>query len=82
MLTDTRPIARQVSYVWFSGSGLSDLRDLIGSQRFKERGIYNLKKVELLIDEHEDIVKTGAVKENHMMFLWQLANLEIWLASC
>jgi asparagine synthase (glutamine-hydrolysing) len=32
-----------------------------------------------LIDEHEAIVNSGAVKENHMMFLWQLLNLEMWL---
>ncbi len=32
-----------------------------------------------LIDEHDEIVSSGEPRENHMMFLWQLVNLELWL---
>jgi asparagine synthase (glutamine-hydrolysing) len=35
--------------------------------------------VRRLIDEHDEIVRTGRVAENHMMFLWQLVNMELWL---
>jgi asparagine synthase (glutamine-hydrolysing) len=31
--------------------------------------------------EHEEIVTSAARRENHMMFLWQLVNLELWLQS-
>ena len=42
-------------------------------------GIYRVSEVDRIIDEHNDIVSTGKQMENHMMFLWQLANLCIWL---
>jgi asparagine synthase (glutamine-hydrolysing) len=66
---------------WFSGHGLSRLRDLIASRAFRERGVYNVAKVAQLVDEHAAIVASGAPRENHMMFLWQLVNLETWLAA-
>lgn len=69
------------AHVWFSGAGRDRLLDLIHSQSFRERGIYNGEKVERLIDEHHRIVSSGEPKENHMMFLWQLVNLELWLRS-
>jgi asparagine synthase (glutamine-hydrolysing) len=64
---------------WFSGKGREPLRDLIQSRSFRERGIYNIPKVLAIVEEHERIVNTEEVKENHMMFLWQLVNLELWL---
>ncbi|MGH7410652.1 MAG: hypothetical protein ACREJ6_06300 [Candidatus Methylomirabilis sp.] len=30
---------------------------------------------------HDRIVSSGVPVENHMMFLWQLINLEAWLSS-
>jgi asparagine synthase (glutamine-hydrolysing) len=66
-------------HLWFSGKGKTLLLDLIHSRSFQERGIYNLAKVEQLVIEHDRIVTTGALEENHMMFLWQLINLELWL---
>ncbi|HZS83287.1 MAG TPA: asparagine synthase-related protein [Stellaceae bacterium] len=65
---------------WFSGARLDQLRDLVGSRAFRERGIYRPRVVERLITEHAAIVAGGAPRENHMMFLWQLLNLETWLA--
>jgi asparagine synthase (glutamine-hydrolysing) len=69
------------AHVWFSGRGLSRLRDLIASRAFRERGVYNVAKVAQLVDEHAAIVASGAPRENHMMFLWQLLNLETWLGA-
>ena len=46
---------------------------------FRERGVYDVSKVSALIDDHERIVTSGAPAENHMMFLWQLVNVELWL---
>jgi asparagine synthase (glutamine-hydrolysing) len=57
------------------------LRDLVATRAFRERGIYRVTEVERILDEHEAIVASGAARENHMMFLWQLVNLETWLAE-
>lgn len=66
---------------WFSGPGREPLLDLIRSQAFRERGIYDVVEVERLAAEHEEIVASRRPAENHMMFLWQLVNLELWLRS-
>ena len=34
-----------------------------------------------LLDDHEAVVNGGELRENHMMFFWQLVNLEAWLES-
>jgi asparagine synthase (glutamine-hydrolysing) len=67
------------AHVWFSGADREQLLDLVRSDRFRNRGIYNVSEVERIVDEHEEIVASGASRENHMMFLWQLVNLELWL---
>jgi asparagine synthase (glutamine-hydrolysing) len=69
------------AHVWFSGRNLETLRDLVASQAFRERGIYDVAEVERLIDEHAELVESAVPKENHMMFLWQLVNLELWQRS-
>jgi asparagine synthase (glutamine-hydrolysing) len=68
------------AHIWFSGRGLDRLRDLIASRAFRERGIYNLATVDRLINEHERMTAPGAA-DDHMMFFWQLVNLETWLAQ-
>ncbi|MGE0392431.1 MAG: asparagine synthetase B [Vicinamibacterales bacterium] len=68
------------AHEWFAGAGRDVLMDIVRSQRFRERGIYDLAETERLIAEHDHIVRSGAVAENHMMFLWQLVNLDAWLA--
>jgi asparagine synthase (glutamine-hydrolysing) len=67
------------AHLWFSGKGLEAVRDLVASQRFRQRGIYRPRAVEALLDEHQRIVTSRQPAENHMMFLWQLVNLELWL---
>ncbi len=68
------------AHVWFSGRGLDRLRDLVASRAFRERGIYNLATVDRLIAEHGTMTAPGG-PDDHMMFLWQLVNLETWLTS-
>lgn len=70
------------AHLWFSGARLRQLRDLVASRRFRERGIYDIGAVQALLDEHERIVASGEARENHMMFLWQLVNLDAWLSWC
>jgi asparagine synthase (glutamine-hydrolysing) len=70
------------AHVWFSGKGREALMDLIGSRAFRERGIYDVARVEQIVDEHDRIVTSGRPEENHMMFLWQLVNLELWFRQC
>jgi asparagine synthase (glutamine-hydrolysing) len=69
------------AHIWFSGAGKSQLEDLVHSRSFIERGIYDAAEVQRLVREHDEIVRTGVARENHMMFFWQLVNLELWLRS-
>jgi asparagine synthase (glutamine-hydrolysing) len=69
------------AHLWFSGRGRAQLQDLVHSQAFRQRGIYREAEVSRIIAEHDEIVASGAQRENHMMFLWQLVNLELWLQS-
>lgn len=64
---------------WFTGAGGEALMDLIRSRSFRERGVYDPEAVARIAAEHAAIVRSGAPKENHMMFLWQVANVELWL---
>lgn len=66
---------------WFAQSSFTPLMDMIRSRRFAERGIYNVVEAERLALEHRRIVLDGETRDNHMMFLWQLVNLELWLRS-
>jgi asparagine synthase (glutamine-hydrolysing) len=68
------------AHVWFSGRGLDRLRDLVASRAFRERGVYDLRRIAHLIDEHAGNTAPGG-PHDHMMFLWQLVNLEAWLGS-
>lgn len=67
------------AHIWFSRTALTELQDLVESKRFRERGVYDVKKVRQLLTEHLEIIESGALRENHMMFFWQLVNLELWL---
>jgi asparagine synthase (glutamine-hydrolysing) len=69
------------AHVWFSGRGRAPLMDLVLSKSFRERGIYDVEAVLGLVDEHDRIVSSGRPAENHMMFLWQLVNVELWLQA-
>jgi asparagine synthase (glutamine-hydrolysing) len=64
---------------WFAGEGRDLLHDLVGSSDFRAGDVYDVSEVRRLIDEHDEIVRSGEPRENHMMFLWQLVNLELWL---
>lgn len=65
--------------LWFSGKGRDLIHDMVKSQDFRAREVYDVDEVLRLADEHDEIVRSGRPEENHMMFLWQLVNLELWL---
>lgn len=70
------------AHLWFAVLHRDALWDLIRSHRFRERGIYSVAEVERIAGEHERIVASERAEENHMMFLWQLVNLELWFRQC
>ena len=67
------------AHLWFSGKNTRLLKDLVRSRALRNTGIYRVPEVDRVIDEHDQIVSSGANRQNHMMFLWQLANLHSWL---
>lgn len=68
------------AHVWFSqGRAFDAVMDMIHSSEFRQRGVYRLQVVSQLVTEHRRIVMDQTPQENHMMFLWQLLNLETWL---
>jgi hypothetical protein len=52
---------------------------MVRSRQIRNTGIYCVAEVDRIIDEHQKIVASGGLRENHMMFLWQLVNLSFWL---
>ena len=66
---------------WFTGAGRDALMDVVRSRSFIERGVYDPAEVERLAAEHEAIVLSGEPRDNHMMFLWQVLNVELWLRN-
>lgn len=69
------------AHLWFSNQALEQLLDMVHSQEFRDRGIYKVDQVLNLVREHREIVSLAQPRENHMMFLWQLLNTELWLQS-
>jgi asparagine synthase (glutamine-hydrolysing) len=64
---------------WFSGPGKLRVLELIEDPGFAAAEVYDLRAVRALLDEHDEIVDSGRPAENHMMFFWQLVNVEAWL---
>lgn len=58
---------------WFRGPLKELVVDVVGSKSFRERGIYQPDKVDELLRRHL------AGEANHMMLLWQVVNLELWM---
>ncbi|MGE0683409.1 MAG: asparagine synthetase B [Candidatus Binatia bacterium] len=56
------------AHQWFAESCREPLFDLLHSQTFRGRGLYNPSVVETLLTEHLEIVSSGQPRENHMMF--------------
>lgn len=67
------------AHLWFAGESGAAVRELIESPELAARGIYDISEVRRIYGEHQAIVASGEPRENHMMFLWQLVNLELWL---
>ena len=51
------------AHLWFTGHGREQLRDLIASRAFRERGVYVVAEVERIVGEHEAIVANGLARE-------------------
>ena len=59
--------------VWFTQNPMKDfIQDLIKSQSFAHRGIFNVEKV---VDEYTNFVKKPY---SNSFFIWQWINIEIW----
>ena len=69
------------AHEWFSKHHKNDLFDLIKSRQFIERGIYNIDSVNQMIDEHDTIVSEKKSQADHMMAIWQIVSLELWLQN-
>lgn len=69
------------AHVWFTGAQAEEVRMMVESPQFCGAAFYDVHEVLRLLDEHCAVVESGAVAENHMMFFWQLVNLEVWLES-
>ena len=57
------------------------MNDLVRSRQFIERGIYKIDSVKQMISQHETIVLENKDRPNHMMAIWQIVSLEIWLKN-
>jgi asparagine synthase (glutamine-hydrolysing) len=57
---------------WFRTVNRDQIYDMIHSSAFRNRGLFNVSKVEEMFKEHLNKTK------NHQMVLWQLINLELW----
>lgn len=60
---------------WIRGPLKPFTLDVFGSQKFRERGIYDKRKFERLLDDHME------GRASHMMLLWQALNMELWMRS-
>jgi len=69
------------AHVWFSGKEADRLLDELKAGKLGKEGKLNLAEIERLVLEHREIVSGGQLRENHMMLLWQLANLNAWLGK-
>jgi asparagine synthase (glutamine-hydrolysing) len=67
------------AHLWFAGAGRERVLDIVHSQTFRDHGVYDVAAVERIVNEHDEIVRSGRAEENHMMFLWQLVNVDAWL---
>tara|TARA_X000000950_G_scaffold214835_1_gene258512 strand:+ start:36136 stop:37977 length:1842 start_codon:yes stop_codon:yes gene_type:complete len=66
------------AHLWFTGKNIEFIKDELLSKKFSDKGIYDINKTMEIINEHEEIVINKKKMENHMMFIWQLANMIQW----
>lgn len=66
------------AHTWFSGKSLNLLEEKVRDPFFDRLAFYDRNPVLEVLADHKRIVESGVAEENHMMFLWQLANLIEW----
>ena len=66
------------AHLWFTGKNIEFIKDELLSKKFSDKGIYDINKTMEIINEHKEIVINKKKMENHMMFIWQLANMIQW----
>ncbi len=57
---------------WFRTINRKQIFDIINSDSFNSRNLFNIKRVNEMFEEHVER------KKNHQMVLWQIINLELW----
>ncbi len=61
---------------WFrNANGLGKYLDFLSSQKFQERGLWNVAHVRRLIDEHR------GRRADHSEILWEMLNMELWMLT-
>lgn len=66
------------AHTWFTGKTLDNLEDMVRSREYAAMALFDKKAVLTILQDHRRIMSGGLVEENHMMFMWQLANLLVW----
>ena len=57
---------------WFRTINRKQIFDIINSDSFNSRNLFDIKRVNEMFEEHVER------KKNHQMVLWQIINLELW----
>lgn len=60
--------------MWYRTTNKNDIYQIVNSERFKKRKIYDVDQVVKVIDDH-------MYDKNHYQFIWQLINTEYWFRN-
>ena len=69
------------AHIWFAEKENNILEDIFYDNTNNISGFIDIKNIKKIINDHKKIVNNKIYKENHMMFLWQLLSMELWLKS-
>ena len=69
------------AHIWFAEKENNILEDIFYDNTNNISGFIDIKNIKKIINDHKKIVNNRIYKENHMMFLWQLLSMELWLKS-
>lgn len=69
------------AHIWFAEKENNILEDIFYDNKNNISSFIDIKNIKKIIHDHKKIVNNKIYKENHMMFLWQLLSMELWLKS-